>query len=486
MANRAPTGFLKGLADAPMVAMAVGMAILLARTVYGRISHPFDLEWMEGGMLLHASRVANGQAIYVPPSIDFIPFIYPPMYPWLVGGLSNLGLPLDYTLGRAVSIAGVVLAGAVLAAAVRKEGGSWALGIGGAALFWATYPACGAFFDLVRNDGLQVGLIASSLLACRCGAVRSAGLLLTAAFLTKHTAALYGVCSLWWLHHHQGRGAALRYIRWSVVPALAATAWLTLASDGLFWTYVVEVPSAHPFIAKRFFLTAPGELMMALPWATAIMAVALLIGRRVASQGSRFWLAHGAMAVFLSAVMRGHHGGYMNVLMPGLWVMALGGALAVLGLRKHWPSLALRTATSVLVAWQLWSAQWQPDRYVPTPADLQAGEAVVERLRQVDGRVLAPWQPWMPVQAGHSGSIALIALWDIDHEDGPLYDEAQVIADAIAAQDFAAVLTAKARLRRGLRQHYRRTTMERPSGSALYPKTGWKVRPHSLWVPKGE
>ena len=130
MADRAPTGFLKGLADAPMVAMAVGMAILLARTVYGRISHPFDLEWMEGGMLLHASRVANGQAIYVPPSIDFIPFIYPPMYPWLVGGLSNLGLPLDYTLGRAVSIAGVALAGAVLAAAVRKEGGSWALGIG--------------------------------------------------------------------------------------------------------------------------------------------------------------------------------------------------------------------------------------------------------------------------------------------------------------------------------------------------------------------
>ena len=486
MDSSARSSWLKRLADAPIIALAIGMVILLGRTVFARLSYSYDLEWMEGGMLAHAARVAEGLPLYVEPTAEFIPFIYPPMYPWVVGGLSMMGMPLDYALGRAVSVLGVAVAGAALALAVRREGGGWILGFGGAALFWATYPAAGAFFDLVRNDGLQVGLIAASLVACRSGKIRTAGLLLTAAFLTKHTAALYGLCSLWWLHHHRGLAAAKRFIRWSVVPGLVSTAWLTIASDGLFWTYVIEVPSAHPFVAGRFFWTAPKELLTALPWMSVLVGLVLMRGRQALGEGGRFWVVHGAMAFFLSALMRGHHGGYMNVLMPGLWAVALGGALAVNELRLRHPSIVLRVTTSVVVAWQLWSAQWQPSRYTPTEADVAAGDAVVERLREIDGPILAPWQPWMPVQAGHSGSVALIALWDIDHKDGPLYREAQVVAEAIKAKEFGAVLTAKAKLKRGLRTHYRLAPMTRPTGPALYPKTGWKVRPHSLWVPKAD
>ena len=106
---------LRVLADIPILAMAVGVFILLWRTISGRVGYPYDLEWMDGGMLLHAARVADGLPLYVTPSETFIPFIYPPMYPWLVGGLSALGFPLDYVLGRGVSIAGIVLAATMLA-----------------------------------------------------------------------------------------------------------------------------------------------------------------------------------------------------------------------------------------------------------------------------------------------------------------------------------------------------------------------------------
>ena len=483
--NDRPRWFVH-LADVPIVAMSVGVLILLVRTVLGRVNHEFDLEWMEGGMLLHAARVAEGLPLYVTPSTEFIPFIYPPMYPWIVGGLSWLGLPLDYSLGRVVSVLGVALAGLVLALAVRKEGGGWPLALGGAALFWATYPACGAFFDLVRNDGVLLGFLAASLLAVRCGAVRIGGLLLTAAFLTKHTAALYGLCSLWWLNHHLGRRSALSFVCWSVLPALIATVWLTVGSGGLFWTYVIDVPAAHPFVAERFFWTAPKELVMALPWMVGATLLARFVLGRSLDRGHRFWFVHGAMAVFLSALMRGHHGGYTNVLMPGLWIVALWGVLAIHRIRVHWSNGWIRVATACLIGWQLWAAQWSLARYVPTEADTEAGHAVVEQLRSIDGPVLAPWQPWMPVQAGKGGSIALIALWDIDHKGGPLYEEAQVIAEAIGDQHFAAVLTAKASLKRGLKQNYKVTRMKRPRGSALYPKTGWKVRPHTLWVPKND
>ena len=484
MGSKPNTDGYRLLAELPMVAMAIGFMVLVWRTIWPRIQYGFDLEWMEGGMLLHASRVAQGLPLYVVPSPDFIPFIYPPMYPWVVGGLSWLGLPLGYSLGRWVSVVAVVFAAGILVSAVRKEGGGWPLGIGGAALFLATFPASGAFFDLVRNDGLQIGLLASALFAVRSRSVRLGGLLLTAAFLTKHTAALYGLCSLWWLYHHEGKVLARRFALWSVGPALVATIWLTAGSDGRFLTYVLGVPSTHPFIAGRFFYTAPKEMLMALPWMSGALIIAVLMFRRVSSRGARFWLAHGAMALFLSALMRGHHGGYLNVLMPGLWIMVLWSTLALHAIRVRWPRVPVFVVTSSLVAWQLWSAQWSLSRYVPTIADTAAGDAVVEQLAAIDGEVLAPWQPWMVVQAGKTGNIALIALWDIDHKGGPFYEEAQSIAESIREKRWSAVLTAKSKLKRGLNKHYERTQFKKPKGRALYPKTGWRVRPHELWLPK--
>ena len=71
---------LRWLADLPMIAMAIGIGALLWRTVSPRLSYPYDLEWMEGGMLLHADRVMQAEPLYVLPSADFIPFIYTPLY----------------------------------------------------------------------------------------------------------------------------------------------------------------------------------------------------------------------------------------------------------------------------------------------------------------------------------------------------------------------------------------------------------------------
>ena len=122
------------VADWPVVAMALGVAILLGRTVAGRIDYPYDLEWMEGGMLAHGARVAAGEPLYVLPSADFIPFIYPPLYPWLMGVMTALSSPLDYPLGRGISLVGVAVAAAALVLALRTEKVGWGLALGGGAL----------------------------------------------------------------------------------------------------------------------------------------------------------------------------------------------------------------------------------------------------------------------------------------------------------------------------------------------------------------
>ncbi|PYR92834.1 MAG: hypothetical protein DMF84_11235, partial [Acidobacteria bacterium] len=45
-----------------------------------RLAYPFDLEWMEGSMVHHVSRVLDTKPLYAPPTLDYTPFLYPPLY----------------------------------------------------------------------------------------------------------------------------------------------------------------------------------------------------------------------------------------------------------------------------------------------------------------------------------------------------------------------------------------------------------------------
>jgi len=489
----------RALAELPIVVMAAAIVTLLVRTVWSRLDYPYDLEWMEGGMLLHAHRVLDGQALYVMPEVDFIPFIYPPLYPFVVGMLGHI-VELGYTLGRAVSFAGVVAAAAAIVAAVRWERGGWGPAIAGAALFFACYPDSGSFMDLVRNDGLLMGLVAWAVVLVRWERVRLAGLLLFLAFATKHASAIYGLPAIIWLWRSAGRPRAIGYLIWSAGPALLFTIVMTLLTGGLFLTYILEVPAAHPFVFKRFIQTAPIELAKALPWTSGLAVIAFGVFFRQLGRGGRYWLSQGVLAILLCMVMRGHHGGYLNVLMPGTWFLALWGALAVSALRRRWPGLGMQVATAALIAGQLWAARWSVTRYAPTTADRLAGDAIVERLKQVDGEILAPWSAYLPKQAGKEGSVALIALWDIRHKRSPLTDESRIIRKAIKKKHFGAILTARTKSKKGLEglgTHYKRAPFsEAPAGncgrrknwdkSVFCPKTGHPVKPQQLWVPKRE
>ena len=92
------------------------------RLLAGRAGFPLDLEWMEGGMLVHAQRIAAGQGIYVKPSLDFVPYLYTPLYPALFALLSFV-FPLGYLLGRVGSLlalfAALVLLGVLVAGEAR-------------------------------------------------------------------------------------------------------------------------------------------------------------------------------------------------------------------------------------------------------------------------------------------------------------------------------------------------------------------------------
>ena len=134
-------------------------------TIGGRMTYPYDLEWMEGGMLHHAQRIRDGVGIYGPPSVEFIPYLYTPLYPSVLALLGG-AFGVTYSVGRAISV--VSLLGIAATALLQipskrhehaRRGPGWAgtgLGLG---LFCAAYPISDGWYDLVRADTLFLMLI---------------------------------------------------------------------------------------------------------------------------------------------------------------------------------------------------------------------------------------------------------------------------------------------------------------------------------------
>ena len=82
-----------------VVGLTVFWITALAVAVALRIGFPLELEWMEGGSLQHAHWIQRGSAVYPPPSADFVPFLYTPLYAVVLAGLGSV-LPLGFVLGR--------------------------------------------------------------------------------------------------------------------------------------------------------------------------------------------------------------------------------------------------------------------------------------------------------------------------------------------------------------------------------------------------
>jgi len=476
----------------PALAFLVALAALL-HAVAVRWTYPFDLEWIEGGLLVEALRLRQGLPLYVPPSAEFIPSIYPPLYPWLI---SVVGEP-SYAIGRAISALATLAAIAAGVGLVRRERLPWGLALGGAAIYVTCYDDAGTFFDLVRTDALAMGFLALSVWLVRGGTaarVACGGVLLACAFATKQSFAAFGLPLALWLALYRGRGRALLFAGAAALPAAVLVSALEWSSGGWYLTYVAAVPRAHPLVVSRAFPGTAIELWRAAPRVATAAFVALLAavprlrrGTRP-GEGASFWLLLAVTGFPLTALLRAHFGSFTNALMPGLWILAVGAVIAVGLALGPQPRRWIAWGCAALLCFQVWEGRWEAGRYLPTDDDRQAGERFVGVLADLDGEVFVPFGPWYPRLAGKHPSFTMTALWDLLHPGSPLRDEARVVADAIAQRRFPAVVAPLNRdFGLGLERHYRAAAViPAGDGPAFETRVGWIVRLGVLWLPQGD
>ncbi|MDP2315519.1 MAG: glycosyltransferase 87 family protein [Pseudomonadota bacterium] len=478
-----------------VVALALWQVHDVGRAMYYRLGVNFDLEWMEGATLITGLRASQGLPFYTAPQPDYIPFIYPPLYAWILGALAHV-LPLGYGLGRGVSVVCTALATLALGLAARREGARWPMAFGVGALFLGCYEEAGTFYDLVRIDALALMLTGAALavgrVESRAGAIGS-GLLLALAFTAKHNMAMLGLPILLWRWRTLGLRDALVFLAASAGPALAFTIGMQVYTKGLFLTYLLEVPSKHGMVALRALpnLTKGGrvegaqaELWRALPYVTTVgVATAWMWAR---TRGGAYWAGVMGVALVMVSLMRGHQGGFINVLIPMFWLLPLLPVLAERAIARDgsgWRAWVPHVFTA-LVAAQLWEGRGELKRFLPTHQDAQRAAALVDQLRELPGPILMPHGPWYPVLAGKDPSFSLICLWDIDKEGGPLKRESRVIDRAIANGRWATIVTPNDELGHGLLEHYERAASIQ--GKTFNTRTGWGVSFRAIWHPKPE
>ncbi|MGH9868017.1 MAG: hypothetical protein ACREAA_07640 [Candidatus Polarisedimenticolia bacterium] len=432
-----------------VLVLSGGFIVLYIAVALARITFPYELEWMEGGAVDHTRRLLAGQPLYVRPSLEFVPYVYPPLY-FEVCALVGRATGAGFATMRAVSFAASLGCLLLLFLMARRETGSRAAG-----LFAATYRLSGAWLDLARVDSLFLMLALASAYVLRGGdgvwRCAAAGALMCLSFLTKQPAVLVAI-PLALQEFLRRRGVArLAFLVAFAAPAAGAVALLNAHSDGWFGYYLLDLPRQHTLESHLILGFWSQDIARHLPIAAGMAAVWLAARRRAAGGTSRLFvscLAAGLMAA--SWTGRVHAGGYDNVLLP-----ACAGLALLFGLSAHafaYPAGGAGEGRAALVSLlcsiQLLMLVYNPMAQIPTRADVLAGGRLVHWMRQIPGDVYLPMHGYLPALAGK-----------------PTWAHAQAIDDVLRGTD--------PDLRGQLNLQLTQALVEARFGAVLVDSVGW-------------
>src|SRR5262249_38404210 len=112
-----------------------------------RASYPFDLEWMEGGVVDHVERLLAGKPLYTAPSVDFVSYIYNPLY-YLLSAPVAVVVGVDYLALRLVSTIATVASFVLIFAIVRRETKAPVPALFAVGAYAGSFELSGGWFDL--------------------------------------------------------------------------------------------------------------------------------------------------------------------------------------------------------------------------------------------------------------------------------------------------------------------------------------------------
>jgi hypothetical protein len=286
------------------------------------------------------------------------------------------------------------------------------------------------------------------------------------------------------------------------VIGLGGSVVLDRSTHGWFWTYVSEIHRAHDFHLPRFYASFR-NILWHFPAPTVVIAVTLIVvaiswyrarGIPRLAQPFVLWTAAYAVSTITGAVGWGTEFAHFNAYMPALLHGGLAAGAAVPAVLSSVRTLAhghrhassIATACAIAAALPLavtcLASRWQPERFIPTPADAAAGDRLIALLRSGEGDIWMPSHPWYLVLAGKTPHAHRMGIKDVTTRQRRTIEG---LDDRLRNHGFAAIVLDNRDLNlelSALRQHYRPAFVLPPEDRPrVY--TGAVVTPESVWIP---
>ena len=475
---------------------------------FHRIGYPFELEWMEGGAVDHVRRILAGQKLYAKPSLEFVPFIYTPLY-FYISALASKVAGVGFIPLRLVSFLASLGCFAFIFLIVKRETGGNFPALLAAGLFAATFRLSGAWFDIARVDSLFLCLVLWAvyvLIVNFEGREKKfvwAGLIVALAFLTKQTTlVIFLPIAGYFFFRQRRRGLALVG---AAALVIGITTWFfDYICEGWYSYYIFDLPRRHPIRKEMFVGFWTQDLMRPLPIACLLAGCCLLLKLLDPAERGKgtFYLLTAVGMLGGAWLSRLHSGGYDNVLFPAYAVIAVLFGLsvpAILDSRRLVATGKEKPAQLVLYlacAFQFILLGYRPSRQIPTSRDLRAGKALVRMMGRAEGEVLLPYHGYLPVLAGKNSYAHAQALADVlrgSDDDGSIKsDLARAIKQAIRDRKFGMIILEETKYNKlfpfeaEVERYYTKQETVFSDMAVFWPVTGARMRPGDVYIPGRE
>lgn len=407
-----------------LLAIAVLYVVIFLILVFFRIQYPFELKWMEGALLEQVRRILSGQKLYVSPSLEFITFIYTPLYFYLSAAISSV-VGMGFTPLRMVSFIASLGCFFVIFRIVWLETGNKFFGILSTGLFAASFYMCGGILDTVRPDSLFLFFLLTALYFIKFKVSLMsyilAGGFFSLAFLTKQTALIISLPVMLYCILMNPRHSVF-FIGTIVAIVGTSTFFLNYFFDGWYNYYIFDLPGQHPRIKDMLIDFWTKDIGRPLFIVCFLALCYILIQILNSNKKNVFFYSLITIGMLGGAwVSRLHSGGVENVLLPAYAAFSLLFGLSLHALTEFFQSLfSVRKKYFEILLYVICIIQFTMIRYnpillIPTQRDLEAGRNLINTIAKMDGEIFAPSWGYLPVLAGkksyaHKSAINCILL----------------------------------------------------------------------------
>lgn len=489
------------IADILLIIFSLLFIALFLFTSLSRISYKYELEWMEGGQVDHIMRVLEGKSIFPSPSIDFIPYIYTPLYVYVSAAIVSVTGFNPLFVARLVSLLSTLLSSLMIFKIVKLKTQDNFYSILSIGLFYSFFKICGFWYDVARVDSLHILFFVIMIYYLLQDADKHqtknmifAGLFGFLSFFTKQSFAMASIPFLLYLLI-KNRKSFWIFVAVFAVPAILSTVLYSIATNGFYYFWNFSLPAEHHWNYSLLLNFWTIDILKRIPIDFIILLVLLIISiKKVENQSSKIYIFIIAGMFLCSWLSRLHYGGFLNVLMPVYTSIAI--FLPILlfeyfathkEINRQHPVLVLnkRLIVNCALLVQFGYLLYNPFLCIPTSADKAAGDYFINKISKIQGDVFIPCHSYIGNYAGKRSFAHAMVIYDLMITKGSGFENRMknILDSTLKKHEFAAVVKNNDWDIPGLDKYYVCCDTIFKNQNVFLTIIG-KTRPETIWYPK--